>query len=66
MVGIGAERINRLLERYLDFEPEPIDFNDIEWKKGQVGRHENFSATLRMNDQNETDKNTYRPPKEIK
>ena len=62
MIDVGTKRIERLLEGYFDFKPESIDPDDIERKEGQVGRHENFGAALRMDNQNETNQNTDRPP----
>ena len=39
-VGVGADRVHGLLEADLDFEPEAVDPQDVEWIEREVGGHQ--------------------------
>src|ERR1035437_7696848 len=65
VIGIGAQRVNGLLETDLDFESPAVEADDVQRVHGQIGAEENEPPPAGMNHPNKADQPTQRAPQQV-
>src|ERR1035437_3913596 len=65
VIGIGAQRMNGLLETDLDFESPAVEADDVQRAHGQIGAEENEPPPAGMNHPNKADQPTQRAPQQV-
>ena len=65
MVSVGTDRANGLLERELDFEPQAVELDDIEWIEGEITGHQDALPPCRMIDEDEPYEDSHGSPEQV-